>query len=174
MNVTVRPRVLAPPDSPVLAGIGHVAPSWLERRLRLATTRVLDVRSEPLSAHDESGPRLRRISRRAGLPFLDGHVPGSVALDVRVLFDDRGDVVSAPELAMAMSGLGVGDEHTVVLVDEGRSDAALAAAWALKRFGHADVYVLDGGFARWIGEGRPVSREVVRHPPASYTAKVPS
>jgi 3-mercaptopyruvate sulfurtransferase SseA len=62
---------------------------------------------------------------------------------------------------MAMSGLGVGDEHTIVLVDEGR-------------YGHADVHVLEGGFARWIGEGRAVSREIIRHSPASYTVKVPS
>jgi thiosulfate/3-mercaptopyruvate sulfurtransferase len=107
--------------------------------------------------------------------YLGGHVPGAVALDVRaVLFDDDGEVVSGPEVALAMSSLGVGDEHTIVLVDEGRPDAALAAAWALSRYGHRDVHVLEGGFARWVGEGRPVSREIVRHRPASYTARVPS
>lgn len=30
-----------------------------------------------------------------------------------------------------------------------------------------------GGFPRWAGEGRAVSREVVRHAPVSFTAKVP-
>jgi thiosulfate/3-mercaptopyruvate sulfurtransferase len=103
---------------------------------------------------------------------MDGHVPGAVALDVRaMLFDAAGDVVSAPELAFVMSGLGVGDHHTVVLVDEGPPDAATAAAWALAQYGHRDVVVLEGGFARWAGEHRPVSREIVRHPPASFTAR---
>jgi thiosulfate/3-mercaptopyruvate sulfurtransferase len=91
-----------------------------------------------------------------------------------VLFDHHGNVVSAPELAIAMSTLGVGDDHTIVLVDDGPPDAALAAAWALAKYGHRDVHVLEGGFARWVGEGRPVSREVLRHPGASFTARVSS
>jgi len=184
----------------VSPGIGGVTPSWLEARLHDAGVRILDVRAD--APRDEaSGPRLRsagnvelrpfahlggppgwkmsveRYPARRGLAaaYVQGHIPGAVALDVRaVLFDEAGDVVSAPELAIAMSGLGVGDTHTIVLVDAGRPDAAVAAAWALVRYGHQDVHVLEGGFARWVGEGRAVSREIVQHPPASFTAKVPS
>jgi thiosulfate/3-mercaptopyruvate sulfurtransferase len=102
-------------------------------------------------------------------------VPGAVPFDVRaLLFDEAGEIVSAPELAMVMSGAGVGDGHTVVLVDEGRPDVALAAAWALVRYGHCDVHVLEGGFRRWVFEGREVSRERVRHAAASFTARSPS
>ena len=173
-------------------------PAWLEARLALPSLRILDVRIDAASS-DASGPRLRaannvelRAFAHLGAPagwktlrerhpvrpgpsdaFVQGHVPGSVALDVRArLFDDAGDVVSAPELAMVMSGLGVGDEHTVVIVDDGRPESGIAAAWALVRYGHRDVHVLEGGFARWVGEGRPVSREIVRHRAASFTAKV--
>jgi thiosulfate/3-mercaptopyruvate sulfurtransferase len=187
-------------SSSAVARIGGVAPAWLERRLGSPTLRVLDVRTDTPSA-DASGPRLRaanavelRAYAHLGAPaawktsrerhparrgpsaaFAEGHVPGAVPLDVRaLLFDDVGDVVSAPELAIVMSSLGVGDGHTVVLVDEGRPEAALAAAWALTRYGHGDVHVLEGGFARWVGEGRAVSRALVRHPPASFTARVPS
>jgi 3-mercaptopyruvate sulfurtransferase SseA len=164
------------------------------------TLRILDVRTEVRSS-DASGTRLRatgnvelrpyahlggppvcrtnrqRHPARSGPSalYLAGHVPGAIALDVRaLLFDDDGEVVSGPELALAMSSLGVGDGHTLVLVDEGRPDGALAAAWALTRYGHRDVHVLEGGFARWVGEGRAVSRDVVRHAPASYTARVPT
>jgi 3-mercaptopyruvate sulfurtransferase SseA len=99
-------------------------------------------------------------------------IPSVRNLDVRaMLFDAVGDVVSGPELALVMSGLGVGDHDTVVLVDEGRPDAATAAAWALARYGLRDVVVLEGSFARWASEHRPVSREIVRHPPASFTAR---
>ena len=177
-----------------------MAPAWLERRLAHATLRILDVRTEARS-NDASGTRLRATgnvelrpyAHLGGPPvwktnrerhptrlgpsslYLSGHVPGAIALDVRaVLFDDDGGVVSGPELALAMSTLGVGDEHTIVLVDEGRPEAALAAAWALTRYGHHDVHVLEGGLTRWVGEGRAVSREIVRYPPAGYTARVPS
>jgi len=143
---------------------------------RLRVTETVDLRS---FAH-LGGPAAWRASperhatrRGPSNVFVRGHVRGAIALDVRaLLFDDDGDVVSAPELAMAMSGLGVGDGHTIVLVDDGRPDAALAAAWALARYGHRDVHVLEGGFTRWVGEGRAVSRESARLAPASFTARV--
>jgi thiosulfate/3-mercaptopyruvate sulfurtransferase len=199
MNMGARTFAKATPAT-ASASIGGVAPAWLARRLAVPTLRIIDVRTEVRSS-DASGTRLRatgnvelrpyahlggppvwkanreRHARASGpsLLYLGGHVPGAVALDVRaVLFDDDGEVVSGPEVALAMSSLGVGDEHTIVLVDEGRPDAALAAAWALTRYGHHDVHVLEGGFTRWVGEGRAVSREIVRHVPASYTARVPS
>ncbi len=33
-----------------------------------------------------------------------------------------------------------------------------AVAYALVRFGHPTVYILDGGLERWLAEGRPVSK----------------
>ena len=75
---------------------------------------------------------------------------------------------------MVMSGLGVGDDHTVVIVDDGCPESANAAARALARYGHRDVHVLEGGFARWVGEGRTTTRAIVRHRAASFTARVPS
>lgn len=135
--------------------IGAVLPSWLEPRLGTAALRVLDVRG----AQD----------------YARGHVPGAIALAGReLLYDAYGQVVSAPELALAMSGAGVGDTHTVVVVDDGTREAALAAAWALARYGHRDVHVLEGGFTRWTAERREVSRQSVRHSPASYTARNPA
>ena len=143
-----------------------MTPSWLEARLTSSDLRILDVRADGQRAPSRCGP---------SPAYMKSHVPGAVSLDVRaVLFDEIGDVVSAPEIAMAMSGLGVGDGHTIVLVDAFRADTAAAAVWALARYGHTDVHVLEGGFARWIAEGRVVSREITRHRPASFTAKVAS
>jgi thiosulfate/3-mercaptopyruvate sulfurtransferase len=135
--------------------VPRVTPTWVDERMSRsdASLRVLDVRGMK--------------------SFVRGHVPGSVALDVRgALFGPSGAMVSGPELALAMSSLGVGDEHTVVLVDHTPPDAALSAAWALRHYGHTDVHLLEGGFARWSADGRPTSREEVRLPPASFTAKL--
>ena len=180
--------------------IGSVVPAWLEPRLGAPKLRVLDVRADG-PPDDASGPRLRtaqtvELSAFAHLggpagwraardrhparygpasAYVRGHLPGAIPFDVRaLLFDEAGDVVSAPELAIAMSGAGVGDDHTIVLVDDGRPNTALAAAWALVRYGHQDVHILEGGFTRWVGEGREVSRVLVRHAPASFTARNPS
>jgi len=64
--------------------------------------------------------------------------------------------------------------HTVVVVGDGPGAAANDAVRALFRYGHRDVHLLEGGFSRWIGEGRGVSYELVRHAPASFTARVPT
>ncbi len=177
---------------------GYASPRWLAEKLGAKWLRILDVRGAGSIRDDRSGTRLRvedaapgfvEIGPREGwarighwgqtseppAAFLRGHIPGSTSLDVgRRLFDETGTIVPAPELAMAMSEIGVGDEHTVVLVDEGRPAAALVAAWLLRRYGHAETLILSGGFPRWAAEGRPVTRDLVKHPFASFTAKTPS
>lgn len=155
-------------DAPVDEGSGT--------RLRAANNVELRPFAHLGGAIGWKASKERHPARRGpSAAYLGGHVPGAIPLDVRAsLFDDAGDVVSAPELAMVMSGLGVGDGDTVIFVDEGRPEAALAAAWALARYGQPHVHVLEGGFTRWVGEGRKVSKELVRLAPASFTAKVPS
>jgi thiosulfate/3-mercaptopyruvate sulfurtransferase len=155
MAAKARFAPVSAPSSSSSSGIGAVLPLWLEPRLGSETLRILDVRA--LAA------------------FRAGHIPWSVPLDVRrSLFEPSGAFVSAPELAIVMSTLGVGDEHSVVIVGDGLVGPALDAARALYRYQHRDVHVLEGGFSRWIAEGRWVSREIVRHAPASFTARVPS
>jgi 3-mercaptopyruvate sulfurtransferase SseA len=175
-----------------------VSPRWLAERLNANWLRVLDVRCRALlgqgARDDRSGPRLRdqvsdpprfvELGPRAGWSrlgrwpkttdedYLAGHVPGSTSFDVaHRIFDASGSLVSAPEIAMAMSEAGVGDEHTLVLVDDRRSSAARVLAWALHRYGHANTFILEGGFSRWLAEDRPVTRTTLRHPFASFTAR---
>lgn len=132
---------------------GTVSTEWLAANLGAEWLRVVDVRVGP---------------------FVRGRIPGSTLLDVgqRLLHPD-GSLVSALELAMAMSEIGVGDAHTVVLVDGDAPLDARIAAKALRRYGHLDTHVLAGGFPRWMREHRPVVREVAKHPFASFTAKAP-
>lgn len=177
---------------------GVVSTRWLAENLGAPWLRILDVRCSPPLSEDRRGLRLQELddpprfvelgpragwlragtwSRAVTAPeaFARSHIPGSASFDVgRRLFDDSGAIVWAPELAVAMSELGVGDEHTIVLVDDRRPTAALVAAWALRRYSHSDALVLDGGFSRWLSEGRPVTREVVKHPYASFTARTAS
>jgi hypothetical protein len=178
---------------------GLATSRWLAENLGARWLRILDVRSHAPVRDDRSGARLRvdddaprfvELGPRAGwlragrwpaashgppAGFLRGHIPGSASFEVGArLFDETGAIVSAPELAMIMSEAGVGDEHTVVLVDDNRPAAALVAAWMLRRYGHADTLILDGGFPRWVAEGRSVTQAIVKPPFASFTARMPS
>lgn len=147
-----------------------VAPAWLAHRMHDPSVRIVDLRSDRTTA----SPKSRRSRARGGLPacFLRSHIPGAVSLDAEALFDATGALISGLEFALAMSSVGVGDDHTVVLVDDAPGTVALAAAWALERYGHRGVRILEGGFARWTAERRPVTRELVRHPIASFTARI--
>lgn len=143
MNIARKHRFETPRTSTVL-------PVWLEPRLATRNLAILDVRPT----------------------YSAGHVPGAVPLDVRrQLYDAAGNVVSPAELALVMSQLGVDDRDTVVLVDDGPPARALEAASVLARYGHSEVYVLDGGHTRWIAEGRAVTRERSRRPAGSFTAR---
>lgn len=44
--------------------------------------------------------------------------------------------------------------------------------WALTYYGHREVRVLNGGFPRWLREGRPLTTEVPQFPPAIFTPRV--
>lgn len=127
----------------------------------------------PLGAGGWLLPRARSWARSGPSErFARGHLPGAAWLDVRAaLFDEAGEVVTAPEVALAMSGLGVGDEHAIVLVDDGSLARARAAAWVLARSGCERAAVLAGGFGHWALERRPITTATVRHPPASFTAR---
>ena len=144
-----------PPFGDARARAGTVGGSWLAERLDAPRLRILDVR-----------PRER---------FVEGHLPGAVLLDVRgALFDEAGSLVGALELARVMSTLGVGDEHTVVLVGDGPTLSTTAALRAFVRYGHTDVAILEGGYTRWVADRRPVTRAITEHPRASFTARLPS
>ena len=45
-------------------------------------------------------------------------------------------------------------------------------AYTLARYGHENVFVLDGGIDKWKAEGRPVSQEFPRVPPANFEPRL--
>ncbi len=53
--------------------------------------------------------------------------------------------------------MGIGDDSLVIAYDNSQSLYAARLWWALNYYGHGDVKVLDGGWRRWISEGRQVS-----------------
>jgi thiosulfate/3-mercaptopyruvate sulfurtransferase len=108
--------------------------------------------------------------------YLAGHVPGAQFVDLDTDLADpagaggRHPLPGAERFAGAMRRLGVGNDGTVVVYDAGNSMAAARAWWLLRRLGHRDVRVLDGGFAAWERAGRPVETEVRAVAEGDFTA----
>ena len=67
---------------------------------------------------------------------------------------------------------GLKASDTIVCYDGGPGAMAARLWWMLRWAGHDAVAVLDGGFAKWVKEGRPVATEVPRFAPTRYPTRV--
>jgi len=144
---------------------------WLAARLDDPGLRVVDIRGsiKPPTAP----PPWYAASREA---YEAGHIPGAVFVDwLQDIVDPSAPVkmtvAGADRFAALMGRLGIGDEHTVVVYDDS-GHLAPRLWWALHYYGHPAVRVLDGGFTKWVAEGRPVTGELPRHAPARFIARV--
>jgi thiosulfate/3-mercaptopyruvate sulfurtransferase len=153
-----------------------VTTEWLAERLDDPGVRVVDIRGA-VTTEDLGGGRQRATYAGAPEPYAEGHIPGSVFVDWTTdIVDPDAEVkaqIAPPErFAEAMARIGVGDESSVVIVDDTGGHLATRLWWALRYYGHDDVAVLDGGFSRWVLEGRPVIREIAEVPDATFTPRV--
>jgi thiosulfate/3-mercaptopyruvate sulfurtransferase len=148
-----------------------VSTDWLAEHLDDPRIRVLDIRGYVSTRPVEPGVE-EATYRGAPEEFEAGHIPGSAFVDWTKDIIDPDDPVPAqiapPALfAKAMGTRGVGDETHVIAVDHLGGQFATRLWWALRSMGHDAVSVLDGGFNRWVEEGRPVEDG-----PAKVEAKV--
>lgn len=127
-----------------------ISTAALAQRLGSPGLRVLDVRASL------SDPDAGRAAWAAG------HVPGAAYLDVAVETSDPDDPVagqlgSAERVAAALGRAGVGAGDAIVAYDDAALFYAPRLAWACEVLGLPEVLVLDGGWPRWVAEGRPVA-----------------
>jgi thiosulfate/3-mercaptopyruvate sulfurtransferase len=100
---------------------------------------------------------------RGRADYEAAHVPGAVYAH---LDDDlsgpvepgrtgRHPLPDPAALATTLGRLGIGSGVQVVAYDDARGGIAVRLWWLLGWLGHDAVAVLDGGWPRWIAEGRP-------------------
>jgi thiosulfate/3-mercaptopyruvate sulfurtransferase len=104
------------------------------------------------------------------LLYDTGHIPGAVRVDWHLDLNDQvaRDYVDAEGFAQVMSAKGIGRDTTIVFYGDNFNWWAAYALWVCSLFGHEDVRLLDGGRAKWIEEGRPLTTEAPTPTPASY------
>ncbi|MEP6678117.1 MAG: sulfurtransferase [Betaproteobacteria bacterium] len=77
-----------------------------------------------------------------------------------------------PEACAALFGrMGIDAGKQVVIYDQGSGSFAARMWWMLRWLGHDAVAVLDGGFAKWTREKRPVTTEAVTPVATTFRAK---
>ncbi|HWT12496.1 MAG TPA: sulfurtransferase, partial [Allosphingosinicella sp.] len=77
---------------------------------------------------------------------------------------------SEAKFASRMQSLGARDGARFVVYDNSPLHSAARIWWMLKAFGAHYVALLDGGFAKWEAEGRPVERGRAHHRHGHFTA----
>lgn len=109
--------------------------------------------------------RWRLVGEPGSRFYAQGHLPAAVFVDLDTeLAAPPGDGGRHPlpdpaDLQRVLRAAGVRRGRPVVAYDD--ADGAVAARlwWLLRWAGHDQVAVLDGGFAAWRAEGRPVTTE---------------
>jgi thiosulfate/3-mercaptopyruvate sulfurtransferase len=104
------------------------------------------------------------------LLYDTGHVPGSVKVDWHNDLNDplTRDYVDGQRFAEVLGERGIRRDTTVVLYGDKSNWWAAYALWVFSLFGHEDVRLLDGGRAKWVAEGRDLTREVPKPEPVDY------
>lgn len=127
-------------------------------------------------------PNVRLIDCDSLEAYRRAHIPGAVALPTHPWLKEGSELMKAPpgpyltgshlswiptglhvmgprRFAELMSELGVSEDTTVVAYDGFNTSFATRLWWVLNYYGHTNAKVLNGGWQRWLTEGRPVTRQ---------------
>lgn len=107
--------------------------------------------------------------------YANSHIPGAVFAhldrDLSATKTSRNGrhPLPTPETAAAVLGrLGIDAHKQVVAYDQRDGMFASRLWWILRWLGHDKAAVLDGGFAKWQREGRPVTSDATVATPATF------
>ena len=126
-----------------------VSTEWLGQHIADPDLRILDC-----------SWYLPDMGRDPRAEYDAGHIPGARFVPLTDVSDGRSELphmAPPPEKFVSrMRRLGVGDGHQIVVYDGVGLFSAARLWWLFRLMGKTDVAVLDGGFAKWEAEGRPV------------------
>ncbi|KAL3136963.1 hypothetical protein ABBQ32_006565 [Trebouxia sp. C0010 RCD-2024] len=140
-----------------------VSTAWLAEHIQ--DVAILDVRGTvktQLRSTNLQGCRLEMSEYIADYDtYLEGHIPGATFFDwTKDGVDEDQDIpvqlqTDSDTFAAEMEAKGVGTDRPVVVYDSGNGLLAPRIWWCLMYHSHPAPLVLDGGYAKWVEEGRP-------------------
>lgn len=116
------------------------------------------------------------VDAESATEFARARIPGAVNLYYMDFEDAEENAKTGrpifPQLAATKFGdVGITNESEVVVYDSGNGRAASAVWYILTFIGHEKVRILDGGFRKWVKEGRSVSQESSAPSKVRYVVK---
>jgi thiosulfate/3-mercaptopyruvate sulfurtransferase len=133
-----------------------VETDWVEAHLNDPSIRLVESNEDPLL-------------------YETGHIPGAVKVDWFTTLQHplRRDFLEKPDFEALCSRLGISNDTTVVFYGDKNNWFACYAFWLFAYYGHEKLKIMNGGRAKWVAEGRPLTQEVPSYPATTYVAKEP-
>jgi thiosulfate/3-mercaptopyruvate sulfurtransferase len=142
---------------------GSTLVSTGELAANLTKWRVFDCR------HDLANPKLGEQQYR------EGHIQGALFAHLdrdlsgrKTGANGRHPLPDPQDFEKWLGKTGLTPQDQAVCYDSGPGAMAARLWWMLRWVGHDKVAVLDGGFAKWTSEGRPISVDVPHFTPFNY------
>src|SRR5262245_8016167 len=146
---------------------GSTLASTGELEKNLTHWRVFDCR------HDLAKPEL------GAQQYKEGHIPGALFAHLdrdlsgkKTGKNGRHPLPEPGQFEKWLETTGLTPKHQVVCYDAGNGSMAARLWWMLRWIGHDNVAVLDGGFAKWVKEGRATTVDVPLFTPFNYPIKL--
>lgn len=144
-----------------------VSTEWLAQKLGEKDLVVLD-----------ASYYLPTQNRDAAAEYRAAHIPGALRFDINAVADQTTTLPhmlpTAEDFAAAVGAMGIAETDTIVVYDGLGLFSAPRVWWTFRLFGAANVFVLEGGFPRWIAEGRPVESGTPVRAPKTFRLTPPA
>ncbi|MCP4040715.1 MAG: sulfurtransferase, partial [Gammaproteobacteria bacterium] len=136
--------------------------------------------SDLLISTDELGklqkpPNVVLLDGDAPATYQRGHIPGAVNLPITLFTNIKsrrknGYPVTVADAEKLLGEAGIDKDTLVVIYGNGAGKATAGLWFALDFFGHKKMKVLNGGFRKWVKEGRAVTQDVPKMVKKKYVA----
>ena len=127
-----------------------VSTDWLAQHL-----------GEPDLVVVDSSWHMAATGRNGRDEYQSAHVPGARFLDIDGVADKANPaphaLPAAKAFAAAMESLGISSSDRIVVYDNSTTRNAARGWFMFRHFGASQVAILDGGFQKWVAEGRPTA-----------------
>ncbi len=120
--------------------------------------------------------KLLIIDTRSFKEYSEGHIPGSVNLDLFAFHwidtTKQGIENFNKQAEMIFSFVGINYEKKVIFYDNVSGMLAARGVWMLEYFSHPDVQLLDGGMKKWKKETDQLRKNRIHHNLQNFQEKL--
>lgn len=111
------------------------------------------------------------IDARSATDYAAGHITNAINIPLTTL-NATSYTLDNTTAVNALSAAGVSKTNTIIVYGADVDGNAGWMFWALEYLGATDVHMLDGGYTKWVADGRTVVTAAAKLPATTFTPTV--